>query len=171
MPETLSLTPAETITLKPSDGDYVEVEALYDPDGAPPPGHLHPEQAEHFEVLEGELSVRLDGRELTLGAGDTLEVPRDTRHQMWNASASPTRVSWRTTPALRTEAWYRELDALQREGRVDKDGMPGPLAFGVLLTEYRDVFRLAAGPRPLVRAGLGALGVIGRLRGYRAGAV
>jgi hypothetical protein len=47
--------------------------------------------------------------------------------------------------------------------------MPGPLAFGVLLTEYRDVFQLAAGPRPVVRGGLAFLGAIGRLRGYRTG--
>jgi hypothetical protein len=37
----------------------------------------------------------------------------------------------------------------------------------VMLTEYRDVFRLAARPRPLVRGALALLGVIGRLRGYR----
>jgi hypothetical protein len=38
---------------------------------------------------------------------------------------------------------------------------------GVLLTHYRDVFRLAARPRPVVRAALAALGTMGRLRGYR----
>jgi hypothetical protein len=45
--------------------------------------------------------------------------------------------------------------------------MPGPLAFGVLLTEYRDTFRLAAGPEPLVRGALAVLALLGRLRGYR----
>jgi hypothetical protein len=44
--------------------------------------------------------------------------------------------------------------------------MPGPLAFGVLLTEYRDVFRLA-GPDRLLRPALALLGEIGRRRGYR----
>jgi hypothetical protein len=37
----------------------------------------------------------------------------------------------------------------------------------VLLTEYRDVFRLAAKPEPVVRTGLSVLGKIGRARGYR----
>ena len=45
--------------------------------------------------------------------------------------------------------------------------MPGPLAFAVLLTEYRDVFRLTAGPEPLVRGALSALAVVGRARGYQ----
>jgi hypothetical protein len=44
--------------------------------------------------------------------------------------------------------------------------MPSPLAFGVYLTEYRDVFRLAARPRFLIRGAMAALGVIGRRRGY-----
>jgi hypothetical protein len=44
--------------------------------------------------------------------------------------------------------------------------MPGPLAFGVMLTEYRDVFRLAGAPDALTRPLLGALAVIGRARGY-----
>jgi hypothetical protein len=43
--------------------------------------------------------------------------------------------------------------------------MPGPLAFGVLLTEYRDVFRLA-GPDVVLRPALGLLGALGRMRGY-----
>jgi quercetin dioxygenase-like cupin family protein len=167
MTDTLTLTPTEHITLRAADGDHVEVEAIYGPNGDPPPAHLHPAQDEHFEVLEGELQVRLDGRERTLGPGETLDIPRGTAHQMWNAGDARARVSWRTAPAGRTESWFRDLDALHREGRVGKDGMPGPLAFGVMLTEYRDVFQLAAGPRPLVRAGLAGLAVAGRLRGYR----
>lgn len=45
--------------------------------------------------------------------------------------------------------------------------MPGPLAFGVMLSEYRDVFRLS-GPDLLLRPAFGLLGVLGRMRGYSA---
>jgi hypothetical protein len=45
--------------------------------------------------------------------------------------------------------------------------MPGPLAFGAMLTEYSDVFRLAVGPDPVVRGALAVLGAVGRARGYR----
>jgi hypothetical protein len=76
-------------------------------------------------------------------------------------------VRWRTTPAGRTEQWFRAIDRLIREGRVGSGGMPGPLAFGVLLSEYRDVFRLASGPDWLLRPALATIGLIGRLRGYR----
>jgi hypothetical protein len=73
-------------------------------------------------------------------------------------------VVWQTSPGGRTERWFRAIDRLQREGRVGKNGMPGPVAFGVLLTEYRDVFQLAARPRAVVRTGLAALALLGRGR-------
>jgi len=86
---------------------------------------------------------------------------------MWNESGETTETIWRTLPARRTEQWFRAIDAVRREGKVGKDGMSGPLAFGVYLTEYRDVFRLA-GPDWLLRPALAALGLVGRARGYRA---
>ena len=72
-----------------------------------------------------------------------------------------------TRPALRTENWFRSIDRLFRDGRVGKNGMPGPLAFGVFLSEYRDVFRLAIPPDLIARPLLVVLGLFGRARGYR----
>lgn len=168
MTTTYKLTPSESVTVVAESADAIEVEALYGPAGDPPPPHLHPEQDEHFEVLDGALTVRIGGAERVLAAGETIDVPRNTPHQMWNASGQPARVAWRTSPAGRTKDWYATLDRLQREGRVGKDGMPGPLAFASYLTEYRDVFRLHAGAAtPLVSGALRALAPLGRMKGYR----
>jgi quercetin dioxygenase-like cupin family protein len=164
MGETLKLTPSETVTIVSSSPDALEVEAEYGPNGSPPPPHFHPAQDEHFEVLAGQLTARLDGEERTLSAGDTLDIPRLQKHQMWNAAGAEARVRWVTSPAGRTEEWFRSVD---RAVRAADGKMPGPLAFGTLLTEYRDVFRLAAAPDALLRPALGALGALGRLRGHR----
>ncbi|HEV2727449.1 MAG TPA: cupin domain-containing protein, partial [Solirubrobacterales bacterium] len=135
--------------------------------GDPPPRHFHPEQDERFEVIEGTVRVEIEGEVRDLEAGDSLEIPRGTVHRLWNPDDELARATWQTLPAGRTEQWFRALDALHREGRTGKDGQPGPLAFGVLLSEYRDVFRLA-GPDVLLRPALATLGVLGRARGYRA---
>ena len=164
MNDTLNLTPHESVTILKSTPELLEVEAVYGPSGSPPPAHLHPAQDEHFEMLAGHLRVRAGGEERELTAGDTIDIGRGTVHQMWNPGSEPARVLWRTSPGGRTEQWFRAIDRLQREGHVGRNGMPGPLAFGVLLTEYRDVFQLAARPRVLVRAGLGVLGALGRRR-------
>jgi quercetin dioxygenase-like cupin family protein len=167
VPTKLSLSPTESLTVRSSTPEALEVKATYGPGGSAPPSHLHPAQDEHFEVLEGELTTRVDGVERLLRAGDTLEIPRGAAHQMWNAGGDPARVLWRTSPAGRTLEWFSTLDALQREGRVDANGRPGPLALAFYLNEYRDVFRLAVGPGPLVSLALFGLAPLGRLRGYR----
>jgi quercetin dioxygenase-like cupin family protein len=162
---TYKLTPHETVTVVSSSPEALEVEATYGASGSPPPPHLHPAQDEHFEVLAGELTARLDGgAERKLHAGDTLDIPRGTKHQMWNAAAAEARVRWTTTPAGRTEDWFRSVDALVRKAGGKQ---PGPLAFAPLLTEYGDVFRLAVGPDAVVRPALRLVGALGRLRGGR----
>ena len=158
--DTLQLTPTERLTIVTTSPELLEVEASYAPKGSPPPKHLHPDPDEHFEVRAGELTVRVDGDERRLSAGDTIDIPRGTVHQMWNSGAEPATVLWQTRPALRTEQWFRAIDALGREG----DGPPSPVAIAPLLGEYRDVFRLALAPDPVQRPLLKLLGAVGRLR-------
>lgn len=167
MPERLKLTPSESVEIRSSTPEALEVEVTYGPGGSRPPSHFHPAQDERFEVLAGALTVRSAGQERVLTAGETIEIPRGRPHQMWNQGTEPSRVRWRTSPGLRTEQWFKAIDALHREGKVGRNGMPGPLAFGVMLSEYRDVFRLA-GPDWLLRPALAALGALGRARGYSA---
>jgi quercetin dioxygenase-like cupin family protein len=134
----LRLSPNSTLTVRHADADVLEVEARYDPGGGPPPAHYHPAQDERFEVVEGEMHVRVEGDERVLRTGDTLEIPRGTVHEMWNAGSEPARLVWQTTPAGRTLEWFRTLDALL-------SGEVAPSAGADLLTEYADVFRLARG--------------------------
>jgi quercetin dioxygenase-like cupin family protein len=164
--EHLKLTPTESVEVRSADADELEVLVSY-LQGDPPPRHFHPGQDERFEVTEGTARVEIDGEVRDLHPGDSLEIPRGTVHRLWNPGDEPARATWRTSPAGRTEQWFRALDALHREGRTGKDGQPGPLAFGVLLSEYRDVFRLA-GPDLLLRPALATLGALGRARGYSA---
>ena len=167
MTDTLKLTPHELVTVRSSTPEALEVEVQYSPGGSAPPKHFHPQQDEYFEVLSGELRVRTDGEERALQAGEQVDIPRGRVHQMWNPGEEEVRATWRTSPRGRTEEWFRALDGLQRDGRVGKNGMPGPLAFGAYLTEYSDVIRLAGPPQPVVRSALAVLGAAGRLRGYR----
>jgi mannose-6-phosphate isomerase-like protein (cupin superfamily) len=161
----LKLTPSESLEIRQSSPEALEVVATYGAGGSPPPKHLHPQQDEHFEVLSGTIHARVEDEERTLGAGEEIEIPLGALHQMWNPGAEPAQVLWRTTPGGRSEQWFRSVDALHRSGRVGKDGMPSPIAFAVLLREFDDTIRLA-GPAPLLRPALAAMALIGRARGY-----
>ncbi|MFL5843762.1 MAG: cupin domain-containing protein [Solirubrobacteraceae bacterium] len=107
--ETIALGPHQTLTIVSSSPEALEIDARWDPGAHPPPAHLHPRQEEHFEVLEGELTVTLDGETRVLRAGDSLDVPSGAAHAMWNASEAPARATWRVTPALNTHEMFRTI--------------------------------------------------------------
>lgn len=88
-------------------GELLEIEASYPGTGGMPPEHLHPRQAESFEVLEGSLRTEIDGVEARYGAGESFEVPAGTPHRM--GSDIPTRFRWRVRPALRTAEFFERL--------------------------------------------------------------
>ena len=162
MGDDLKLTPSETVTVRESGPDGLVVEATYGGGGSPPPKHFHPAQDEHFEVLEGSLRAEVDGVGRDLPAGETLEVPRGAVHQMWNPGASPARVLWRTSPAGRTEQWFRAVDGLNRRAEAAGRKGAGTLDFAPLLTEFDDVIRLA-GPQPVLRPALRGMALVSRL--------
>lgn len=60
-------------------------------------------------MLEGELTVVVDGEQRVVGAGDVLDVPAGTVHQMWNGGDGPARATWQVRPALRTEEMFRTI--------------------------------------------------------------
>jgi quercetin dioxygenase-like cupin family protein len=87
--------------------DLLAMEATYAGTSQFPPLHLHPSQAERFEVLEGELRAVIDGSERRYGAGESFDVPAGTPHTM--AADVPTRTRWEVRPALRTAEFFERL--------------------------------------------------------------
>ena len=155
-------------TARETGGELLEVESVYTkPSPSRPPDHYHPHQEEHFEVLSGALRVRVGGEERELRRGDVLVVPPATPHEMW-AERGGTRVSWRTYPALKTEAFFEILWGLARDGKTDERGAPNLLRMAVIAREYANEFRLAKPPYPVQRIVFAALALVGRLLGYRA---
>src|SRR4051794_16421031 len=94
-------------TAAETDGELLEMEATYAGDGSMPPTHLHPGQAERFEVLDGSVRAIVDGEESVYGQGESFEVPAGTPHQM--GAEEPTRMRWEVRPALRTAEFFERL--------------------------------------------------------------
>lgn len=106
--ETIHLGPGQMLAVQADTPDRVVVVSTWSPNGTPGPSHYHPEQTEHFEVLEGVLTVEQDGRSSErYEAGATLTVGSGVAHRMWNASDAPTQARWVVTPALGTLAMWR----------------------------------------------------------------
>jgi mannose-6-phosphate isomerase-like protein (cupin superfamily) len=133
--ELLTIGPGTTLRVLSHDERALEIEASYEAGGVEPPAHLHPGQDEHFELLAGEMRTRIAGREGELLAGQTLDVPAGTVHQVWNAGEERAVLHWTTTPSGRTLEWFREIDAAFA-GTPREDP-------STLLERFSDVFRLA----------------------------
>ena len=116
-----------------SRGELLVMEATYTGEAGMPPEHLHPKQAERFEVLEGTMRAIVDGEERVYGVGESFEVPAGTPHQM--AAEGPTRMRWEVRPALRTAEFFERLYG---EGPDSASEMGDGF-----LTEFEDEFRLA----------------------------
>ena len=54
--------------------------------------HFHTHSRQFFYVLEGELTIEIDHRELTLHAGQGIEVAPAQRHQVMNRTAKDLRI-------------------------------------------------------------------------------
>jgi len=90
-----------------TDGELLEMEATYSGEGGMPPLHLHPSQAERFEVLEGSMRAVVGDEETVYEEGQSFEVPTGTPHQM--AAQGPTRMRWEVRPAQRTAEFFERL--------------------------------------------------------------
>lgn len=88
-------------------GELLEMEATYGEGAVLPPEHLHPGQAERFEVLEGAVRTIIGGVERRYESGETFEVPAATPHQMTGDGVA--RVRWQVRPALRTAEFFERL--------------------------------------------------------------
>jgi len=130
--------------------------------------HLHPALVERFTVLEGELTMKQDGRVSVLQAGETAVVEAGVWHDWWNASDRDARVRVEVTPGERFVHMIETMFGLARLGHCDRNGLPHPLQLALTAPEFGDVLVLRSPPAAVQRVVFGALAPIARLRGYRA---
>jgi mannose-6-phosphate isomerase-like protein (cupin superfamily) len=124
-------------TATTTDGARFEFDAVGAGRGIVAQPHVHEDQTEHFEVLEGALRLDMDGVAHHLGPGDTMTVPAGTRHRQRNPGG-PSRVRIRHEPAGNSEAFFVRLAELSRAGEIDRFGMPKPRPGAQLIRDFPD---------------------------------
>jgi mannose-6-phosphate isomerase-like protein (cupin superfamily) len=101
----------EQITFKrtaaDTDGEYLEIELRLAADGKVPGTHVHPEQEERFEVLEGRMRFRIGLKTIDAGPGEVATVPAGKAHKFANAGDGEAVARITVTPALRWRASSR----------------------------------------------------------------
>lgn len=142
------------------------------PGGAVVGEHVHDHLRERFTVLEGELSVVLEGRRSVAYAGDVVEVAPGRAHDWSNAGAAVAHV------LVEVEAvegagpmaarFFSAIEAgfgLANTGHTNEQGRPTPLWLFAFAHEYADVLYLTTPPRAVQRALFGPLAALARRLG------
>jgi mannose-6-phosphate isomerase-like protein (cupin superfamily) len=92
------------------DGDLSVMERTLPPGGRRPPPHRHTNCSEAYFVLDGLVSVTVDGEELTVAPEGFVLVPRGTPHTFGNAGADQARLLVIHAPAM--DAYFASLHEL-----------------------------------------------------------
>jgi mannose-6-phosphate isomerase-like protein (cupin superfamily) len=157
-------------TAADTGGEYARFEMWL----APPPAshgpmrHVHPEQDEVLEVLDGRLGVWHDGTTRHLGPGEHATVPAGDPHRFWNAGDGELHLLGEVRPALDTETFMFVTYGVASDYRATPSGMPlNPLRLAPILATYDDLLYLAVLPVWLQRLGIALLAPVGRRLGYR----
>ena len=143
-------------------GERVELDFRVDAHGAPAAVHVHPRQAEYFDVQAGTLHLTIADRELTIGPGEGAIVPPAVPH-VWRAGDEELRMTVAFEPALTTERFFEEFFALANAGKTKPNGMMRVLDAARVLDGNRDFLYLPKPPIRLQKALFRLLAPIGRL--------
>jgi quercetin dioxygenase-like cupin family protein len=124
-------------TAAETGGELLEMEATYGGAAGMPPEHVHPNQVERFEVLQGSIRAIIGGTEQAYAAGESFEVPAGTPHRM--AAEGPSRMRWEVRPALRTAELFERLYGDGSDSARNADSVADFLA------EFSDEIRISGG--------------------------
>lgn len=91
-------------------GDLSLMERTLPPHGRRPPPHRHSNCSEAYFVLDGQVSVTVDGEELVIGREGFVLVPRGRAHTFGNAGDAEARLLVIHAPAM--DAYFAGLHDL-----------------------------------------------------------
>ncbi len=105
------------------------------------PRHFHPYQTESFEVIQGELNMRVGNKYLTLKPGDDkVVVEKFVLHSFWNNKSVEAKFIAEIYPPKNIEKGIRLTYSLSEEGKINKKNIPYNPFYTLLLMYYFDAY-------------------------------
>jgi quercetin dioxygenase-like cupin family protein len=122
-----------------TDGESVEMEFVLPARCVPPPPHIHPQQVEEYEVVEGCFDLVVEGDWCTLAPGESASVPIGALHTFRNHSGGVVRVRNWHWPAMRFEDFIeRTCSTLHAAGVKRKRDPRVALYLSMVRLEFDD---------------------------------
>lgn len=126
-------------TGKETNGAYEEVQVVLDPGGGNE-WHYHKAFVEKFHVVQGNLTIGMEGKPVPLSAGSDTLAPRGMMHKFYNTSSEPVSFLVRIEPARSFEKTIRCAYGLMNTGQCSADGIPKNPWHLFLILGYSDSY-------------------------------
>lgn len=148
-----------------TDGDRVVIKATVRNRGQLVPNHFHMLQNETFEVVDGLLTVWIDGTTRILSAGERITLFKKEPHNHYNDHSAPVTYIHTVTPGLDFDYLIENLVGLAADGKKGGGGLVQQL---VTLRYLDSKSFLADVPLALQKVLMTIIAPVARLFGYRA---
>src|SRR5689334_2964147 len=131
-----------------------------------PPMHVHFLEDEEGRIHSGTVSVVLDGRQISLGPGESTSIPRGTPHRWWNEGNEPLEFEGYARPVVDLDRYLQAMFEIMNAGT---DGRPPLFYLAHAALRHRRTQAALVLPRPIqailfpLVVALGT--VLGRYRG------
>ncbi len=149
-------------------GELLEIECFSPPSEAKEPEHIHPLQENIFKIISGSCVFSVDGKEQTIGPGQTINIPPNVKHHFWNSGDTVAHYLQEFRPALHIDEFFETFFALSRDGKLNEKGIPNFFHGSLIMLKHKDEIRVTNPPWALQLLTYWTLAPIGLLMGYRA---
>ena len=130
-------------TCSETNGELIQCELEVFPNAhgaAAAPPHYHKSYTESFRVLEGELTVRIGNKVLTLGNGQSVTIPLKTVDTFSNKTLQSIKAIVEARPAIQGfEDGLIITYGLAADGKTSKTGLPKSVSHLALLISMGDI--------------------------------
>lgn len=152
-----------------AEGDDMVLERVMKPYTGKADPHRHLDYVESFEVLEGTATIVVDGRTISAGPGERVEIPVGVPHRNpYNETDADLHLRHRAAPGNPfVEAFVTALGHHMEQGTVNKQGEFPQLQLFATLHGTRGQSFLARVPIVLQKPVIALGGLLARLRGYK----
>jgi mannose-6-phosphate isomerase-like protein (cupin superfamily) len=137
------------------NGDVLRVEILTEPGGGVLAEHVHPKLEERYEVLEGEVTFRVDRKPRRASPGERLVVPPGVRHSFENTGEEIAHLVVEADPALELresiEAGVKLAETVKLTASGNPRGLRALIEAAALANRYRETVVLSSPPPAMQR--------------------
>ena len=131
--------------------------------------HTQPKLEQRMEVLGGTMTYTMGRNKVkkTLSKGEKIVIPPDVPHSLWNEGDEELYILDEYSPPLNIQKFFETMYGLARDGKVNKNGLPGLLQISLLASFYKDEVGAGSSSQKFLFAVSRLLVPIAKSRGYK----